>query len=579
MTKKFAISTSMKKKVADYYYRKYHEYQEEVLDGKVRAGYLEKLKIERQIREMEQGVEGFVWSWNKAVEPLIWMSINLAFPLGAEFKGKKMKLQPWQAWDTMVLFGWVSEKDGSYRFLEAFIEVARKNGKSTWVAALLDYAEFANFTGAYCYCGATTLEQSEEIVRRAGLCLQEAGQEGVQINISKNNKEVKWGQGIIRGVASAPKDGKLAKLTAIDEYHQHADSGLADSFSSGNITDEQSLLFKITTAGTNVNGVCKEEHDKCVAILEGKDKVDRKFVSIYAMDVGADISDPDNWRMANPNLDVSVKRDKLAARYQAGQVSVKDLIDFKTKNLNMWIMGTQSWANMPIWLDKCQWNYPDKDRLNRVCYGGLDLASVSDFCAFALDFPICLDMSADVSHFIELKCWVAENRVEELQRQCRIPLREWIAQGYVIATPGDIIDYNYIAEALEEAYSKYEFVLCGCDRYKLIDLTRTMTASPWVEDTLVEFSQGFGKMSPAITNFERDYKKGKISAGGNPVLTWMMDCAISREDANGNIKLDKPKARTGKKIDGLIASIMAHQLALDNTDSVIDDVSLMVMGF
>ena len=111
------------------------------------------------------------------------------------------------------------------------------------------------------------------------------------------------------------------------------------------------------------------------------------------------------------------------------------------------------------------------------------------------------------------------------------------------------------AEYLNDCYERYKIINIAADRWRLQDLARYMP--PWFEGVAYEFSQGMKTMDPTIRDFEREYLVGNVSCGSDPVMDWMMQCATIFQDTNGNVKIVKPKDRTGKRIDGVITSIMA----------------------
>lgn len=559
-------------RIADYYKRAIASYEEAVLSGKRNASIAEKQKVQRQIRDLKEGVPGFEFDLNIGIRPLVWIAINLRFPLGERI-GKNLQLSDWQAWDTAVLFGWVKKgKPSERRFVDAYIEIARKNGKSTYAGAILDYLAFGEREGVNCYIAATSLEQAEECLLRAGRALKLAKGATVKLANSKNNKQINWKSGMIRAIAAEPKDGKLAYGTVIDEYHQHRSNDLIDSIKSGNVSDLPSLLLRITTAGTELNGVCHEEYEQCKRILAGEASVSRYFISIYELDPKDDPNDKGNWEKANPNMGISTDLEKIEANYEKAKISAPDFIMFKTKNLNMWCQSLTRWANMPIWLEKCKWTVDEGTLDGKRCYGGLDLSSVSDFTAFTLDFPQPNGSHVQLSHF-----WIAENMKETIARQCLIPIDRWISMGWVTATPGDVIDYDYVRDYLNECYCKYQLMFIGADRWRLEDLKRIMP--PWFVDVAYEFGQGLKSMSPSIEFFERNYLEGTVTANGNEVIDWMMGCAEVFQDSSGNVKLVKPKRqKSGKRIDGVITSVMALDVARaqDNNSISAEDIERMV---
>lgn len=564
-------SSTLQNRILKYYRDAYTGYRDSVLWGTRVCSKAERQKVERQERDIKQGVAGYEFILDEGLKPLLWITMNLCIPLGRK-RGQPMKLEAWQAYDTIVLFGWVKKDDhGRRRFVDAFWEIARKNGKSTFSAALLDYLIFGETPGVRGYIGATTLEQAEEVFVRCEKELSLVNKD-VSVANSKNNKVLKWRDGVITAIAGEPKDGKLAYGTVIDEYHQHRDNGLINSIRFGNISDQQSLLIRITTAGVSLGGVCHEEYKKCKRVLSRELDIPRYFISIYEVDEFDSPDDPSIWPKANPNWGVSIDPDDFRANYDSCKASATEMLEFKTKNLNMWCHSLSRWANMPVWMERCRWTVDEDDLIGKPAYGGLDLSSVSDFTAFTLDFPLEDGRHMQLSHF-----WIPDAMVETLLRQCRIPLREWIEKGWVTATPGNTIDYNYVMDYLNDCYEKYEICFIAADKWKINELVNIMP--PWFIDVAYEFSQGMKTMSPTIRDFEKAYLEGKVSANSNEVIDWMMSCAETYQDSSGNVKIVKPKQRTESRIDGVITSIMALSNAKTNDIGYLGDVSHMITAW
>ncbi len=532
------------------YLEDYKSYRDSVLSGARIASRDEMLKVQRQERDLNEGVDGYHWDWDAALRPLVWMAVNLRFPLGPK-RGSRFILAPWQVYDTMLIFGWIDET-GQRRFLEGYIEVPRKNGKSTWMGGLIDYCAFGEIKGVSCFIAATSLDQAEETFRRAAEEMQLAKHKNFKVANSKNNKIIEFNQSQIKAIAAAPKDGKLAYLTIIDEYHQHKTNELVDSISSGNVSDQQALLLRITTAGTSLTGPCHEEFVKCEKILSGEAQDDRYFISIYHADEGDNPGSEDTWYKANPNLGRSVDEEKFRAKYNRARLSAADMVTFKTKNLNMWVRGTTRWAKMPIWEEKCKWKVDPSSLRGEKCYCGLDLSSVYDFTSFTAD------IITDRGHVLLQHYWISEGQVDAIARVCGIPLRQWVSDGLVTATPGDVVDYDYVRDYLNDFREQYDVQYIAVDRWAIDELEVRMPA--WFSDCVYEFSQGLKSMCQATKKFERAYLSGEVSALGNPIMDWMMDCCEAKIDSSDNYKLVKADKHT-KRIDGVITSIMAYDCA------------------
>lgn len=543
------------------YKKDIQNYINEVLTHTERHSETEILMVKRAKNEKNGE---FVFSWSDALFPLCWITKNMKFPSGANM-GHPMVFQPWQSFIVSQLFGW-SDKDGARKYRNAYIEVPRKNGKSTFIGALCGYMAFSKkeCDGSPCYVGATTLDQAGEVFERIANSLKH--HKDMQIQNSKNNKQIIWKNGRVIGISGEPKDGKLSHFAVIDEYHQHKTNKLINSIASGNVSDDRSMLVRITTAGTDLFGVCKQEHDKALRILQGEEN-ESYFVAIYTIDKDDDIADPNSWRKANPNWGVSVSEKSYKAQYENCKHSQIELIDFKTKNLNVWVNGLDRWANMDKWNTLCNIEFDESIFTDGgATYGGLDLSTVKDFTA------LTIDRYNEGVHYLKNWYFIPEGQVYQLEQTLRVPLRDWVAEGKVVATPGDVIDYGLLAEYIKEIKEKYNLELLGCDKWKLDYLANLMP--DWFGEVAFEFSQGLKTMSPTIKEFERLYLTGKIQANNDPVLRWMMSNAEIRSDGNDNVKLEKPK-RDGvraARIDGVISSIMAVDTA--RTHGEIENIDL-----
>ncbi len=549
------LTPTTRKKLSALYLDMFQEYRLAVLTGERPAGKLERAKVKRHDADLKTGGR-WIFNPEKGLKPVLWIAANYKYPSGGK-RGKAFKLEPWQVFDIMVMFGWVDKDTGRRRFTQTYWGIARKNGKSTLAGAVIAFLAFGDdYPAAMCAIAANSLEQAGECFSRADEGLKLAKHEGYESYNSRTYKTIKWGDAQVNALTAAPKDGKLLHGAILDEYHEARDSSMLDSFLTGNVSDPEALVMIITTAGSNIYGPCHQEYEKCVKILlQGFDS-DRYFISIYDPDKGDPIRSLTTWQKANPNWGVSVDTDMLEARYQASAPSATDLVTFKTKNLNMWVHSLTRWANMDKWVGQC--SGPADVLPGATCFGGIDLSSTSDFTAFCANFP---PVDFTEIHKQQYMFWVPEENVIRIENQCSIPLRQWIADGYVIATPGPVVDYIMVGQWLTEFRKMYELQLIAGDRHRLIDLARV--TDPWFTESTFEFSQGKMTMSPSTQKFENMYLQGKIQSGNNPVMRWMMSCVDSHTDSNANVKLIKPKVdRSAARIDVVIAAIMALDTAI-----------------
>ena len=556
-----ALGRSLPKATADKFRLlldgQYRSSRDAVLSGKRNASVAEVAKVRRHVDSLS-GAGRWTFNAERGMEPLMWLAANFKHGVGL-LKGKAFRPEPWETFDLMDIFGWEDRESGVRRYTQAYWQIPRKNGKSTIGGGVADYMAFGDgYPGAHVAIAANSLEQAGEPFKRAEQGLVLARHPGIESFNSRTYKTIKWGGCQVDALTAVPRDGKLLHAVLLDEFHEAKDTGLLDSFLSGMIADPESLTLIITTSGPYIAGPCHQEYEKCLKIVSGGIQAERYWVGIYEAEKDDDPGDEAVWSKANPNLGVrgSVDLDALRDRYDKSKNSSSELNVFRTKNLNMWVYSLTRWANMVKWTELCcePIGFADGER----CYGGIDLAGNSDFAALTLDFP---PNDGTAVHRQKYMFWVPTENVEKIQRQCSIPLEQWIVDGYVIATPGPVIDYAYIAEYLEVIRTQYQLVLIAGDRYRLIDLARVCPS--WFSEITYEFSQAKQSMSPTTLQFERAYLTGLIASGGNPVMSWMMSCAEAYTDSNANVKLVKPKTnRSAARIDGVIASIMAYDASV-----------------
>jgi phage terminase large subunit-like protein len=141
-----------------------------------------------------------------------------------------------------------------------------------------------------------------------------------------------------------------------------------------------------------------------------------------------------------------------------------------------------------------------------------------------------------------------------------------VRQGLVTATPGEVLDYAYVLDQIDQDAQRYDLAEIAFDRWGASQVSQGLEQNGL---TMVQFGQGFASMSPAMKELERLVIAGQLAHGGNPVLTWMADNLVARVDPAGNIKPDKE--RSTEKIDGMVALIMGLDRAVRHAPSVYEE--------
>ncbi len=530
------------------------EYTRKVLNGKQVACRLVKLACARHVRDLEHGFErGLYFDREAAQHRLDFYRFCRHFE--GEWAGQVIEPSPWQQFIKWCVYGW-KRADGSRRFRRAYTSVARKAGKSTDLATDGNFlAFFDGEEGAQVYTAATKFKQARVIHRASTAMVKASPALRRRINVFKNNLHIESTNSIYEplGQDSNTEDGLNVHGALIDEYHAHPDAEMYNVLRSGMGSRRQPLLYVITTAGFDKQCACYSEEDYAKKVLEGIFEDDSYFAIIFTLDMGDDWKDEGNWIKSNPNLGITPKLADIREQcHEAEQVASKQN-EFLTKRLNIWTESVMAWITADQW-NRCS-ELVDADGLRgRRCYGAFDLSSTTDMSAWALCFPP--ETTGEPYRFI----WRFFIPQEGLERQ--YPNKEilnkikgWIRQGFIIPTPGDKIDYDFIKARIVEDAAAYDIREIPYDPYNASQLANDLIKE---ELPLIEFRQGFLTMSPAAKDFEIKVLGGQIAHGGNPVMKWMVSCTEIVKDPAGNIKPVKPdRQKSVKRIDGVVAAIMA----------------------
>ncbi len=328
---------------------------------------------------------------------------------------------------------------------------------------------------------------------------------------------------------------------------------------------EQPLFFIITTAGNDKNSICYELHTKALDILNGRKQDTSFYPVVYGLSENEDWNDEENWLKANPSLGHTIGLDRVREAYKQALDNPAEENVFKQLRLNMWTSSTVAWlpehvfdkGNQPIDLDSLK---------GRDCYAGLDLSSTSDITAFVLVFP---PRSEDENYIILPYFWLPEDTLDLRCRRDHVLYDVWERQGYIKTTEGNVVHYGFIENFIEHISTIYHIKEIAYDRWNATQMVQNL------EDmglTLVPFGQGYKDMSPPSKELFKLMMEGKVTHGGHPVLKWMAQNVVMRQDPAGNIKPDKEKSV--EKIDGIVALIMGLDRCIRHqgeSGSVYDD--------
>lgn len=476
---------------------------------------------------------------------------NLSHTKG-KWAGKRFDLLPWQEQIVRDLFGIVKE-DGNRQFLTAYIEIPKKNGKSELAAAIALYLLYAdNEASAEVYGAACDRNQASIVFDVAKQMVQMSRPLEKRSKIMGATKRiVNYSNAGFYQVLSAEtgtKHGLNVSGLVFDEIHAQPNRHLYDVLTKGSgDAREQPLFFIITTAGTDRNSICYELHTKALDILNGRKKDTSFYPVVYGLSDEDDWNDEANWRRANPSLGHTIGIDRVREAYQQALDNPAEENVFKQLRLNMWTSSSVAWIPEHVYAkgnDPIQY----ESLKGRSCYAGLDLSSTSDITAFVLVFPPRFE---EENYIVLPYFWLPEDTMELRCRRDHVLYDVWERQGYIKTTEGNVVHYGFIEKFIEDLSEIYHIKEIAYDRWNATQMVQNLEGMGL---TLVPFGQGYKDMSPPSKELYKLMMEGKIQHGGHPVLKWMGQNVVMRQDPAGNIKPDKEKSV--EKIDGIVALIM-----------------------
>jgi len=525
------------------------QYGRDVLTGKIVTGKLVKLAVQRHDRDLKKAHHRGLFFCEDSARRALTLFSFLKHSKG-EWSGQALELEPWQAWIIACVFGWKNQDTDKRRFRTVYEEIARKNGKTTKLAGIGLYGITKDDEGGpEIYAAATKREQSRILFDEASRMVKQSRPLHRRLDVQQHRiiNPSNFGKFEPLSADGQTMDGLNPHLALIDELHAHKTAEVWDVLKSALGARSQPLIWAITTAGFNKNGICYEVRDYAVKVLSGVVDDDSFFSAIYTLDDGDDWQDETNWIKANPNLGVSVKLDYLREQARQAAVMPTAKINFFTKHLNIWVTGATAWCNVEMWL-QCATDYTQLDLTEaEEVYLGLDLSTVSDIASLG-----GIAKMPGGRWLTFGKHYLPEDAVDNNIRKTTVPFRQWHEQGWLTLTPGNVIDYNWIKADILALVEQLNVKEIAFDRWNSSQLVNDLME---LNAPMVAFGMGYASMNAPMKELERRYLAKEIEHQNDPVLNWAMSNVVADQDPAGNIKPAKNKS--SEKIDPAVALMMA----------------------
>ena len=579
-----------------------HGYARDVVKGKIDVCQYVKRACQRQLDDLERFKDDDIFVFvPEAAEHICWFIEQLPHVKGPKAKSmaegverSRIYLEPWQCFLLATVFGWRRKDTGGRRFRRTYIEVPRGNAKSTISSGVALYClALDGEQGADIYSAARTRDQARIVYGDAWDMLKRSPDIEGELGITKPRTRTTGGN--IFHTASGSKfvplsrestnlDGLNIHVAVVDELHAHDKRDIYDVIETGTAKRNASLMWCITTAGSNTAGICYEVRTYAIKVLERVVEDESVFGIVYTLDDG------DDWRIekdlakANPNWGVSVFPDQVMNLCRKAQAQASAQNNFVTKHCNLWVNADVQWMEMRAWDRMARPDMKPEDFEMCPLYIGLDLATKVDIAAksriFVKLFPKwapCAEHDSpgrvecrecyskkpgepeEAHYFVFLTSYLNETAVEDGRNS---QYQGWAIDEWLTKTPGDVTDFGVIkGEIFKDV--------------KAFRMLRDVSYDPWqsaqlaqeLEDKGIETNearQTVAVMSAPMKEFESLVLTGRLHHTGDPVFRWMVSNVVAHLDAKENVFPRKQQPEN--KIDGVVASIMALGRALGEVD-------------
>lgn len=528
---------------------KYLEYARAVIDGKIVAGKFIQLACERFFNLMENDLYEFR---PECVQKVIDF-ISILRHYTGRHAGTHFILEPWQEFIIASIYGFYVIEDGSRLVKSAYIEMARKQGKSALAAALCLYHLIADDEmDAEVDLAANSKEQAKISFRMCSNFSKGIDPKARSLIPFRDKITFEKTMSLLKVMAAddSKLDGFNASMYLLDEYHAAKNGRLKDVLQSSQGMRENPMSIIITTAGFDKLGPCYQYRTMCTEVINNLKKDDSLFAAIYCLDEGDDWKDESVWPKSNPNLGVTVKANYIREQVQKAMNSPSEEVGIKTKTINLWCDSETVWIPEHYILGASR-DVNLADFKDCEAYAGIDLSSTSDLTSVAYMIPTETAVYWKIHYYLP-EIALQEKRFKELYG-------EWRRQGCITITPGNVTDYDYILNDIMDAGKTLYICKIGYDSWNATQFVINATDKGLPMEPV---SQTIGNFNKPTKEMERLLLSGKAVIDNNVINRHCFRNVVMARDRNGNTKPSKQYEE--KKIDGVISGLMALGVYLES---------------
>jgi len=487
------------------------------------------------------------------------------------FAGQTFQLRTWQR-DKIIRPMFKTGPDGRRIYRQVLLMLPRKNGKTELAAALAIYfLLFDGELGGEVYSAAADKDQAALVFNVAAQMIRnDPDLESVCDIVDSQKRIVHRASGSFYRAISAEaysKHGFNASVVIYDELHAAPNRELFDVLSTSQGARSQPMMIAISTAGYDRHSILWELYAHAVKVRENP-AIDPSFLPIiFEAPIDADWTSEKVWRKANPALGDFRSLDEMRIACQRAQEIPAQENTFRRLYLNQWTEQAARWLSLTSW-DACKMPPPPTSLIGRRCYIGMDLSSTKDLTAVVAVFP-------DGDRFdVMAQFFVPAESMRERGNRDRVPYDQWAHDGHLIATPGNVVDYEAVRRTVKEWAGRYDVREIAYDPWNATDLIARLQEQDGF--TCVPMRQGFVSLSAPTKSLEKAVLSQALRHDGHPVLRWNVSNVSVETDATGNLKPSK-KVSTDR-IDGVVALIMAIDRMDRNNSTQPPGYQMIILG-
>ena len=372
---------------------------------------------------------------------------------GKPLAGNNLKLESWQKFIIYNLVGFYWKGTNNRRYQEAFIMIPRKNGKTSFSAALsfaLGILDMAN--NSQVYIVGAVIKQALQAFNFIVSNIKAWGEkDNFKILDNNNEHSIKreFKKGSLSIEALVDRDSLNANYIIMDELHEYKNASKYDRMKKATRAYTNKLIIGITTAGDNMNSFCYNRLVYCQKVINKSEKTgkyeiedDKQFVFITKADQeedgSVDFTNPKVHEMASPNFGVSIRPEDIMSDAMKAQNDPQTRKEFLAKDLNVYTSSLKSYFNLETFRtsdSKYSWSIDELIDLDIDWYGGADLSKMHDLTAAALVGTYKgVDIIITHAFFPITRAYI---KADEDQ----IPLFGWLDDGNLTMTNTDVVNY------------------------------------------------------------------------------------------------------------------------------------------